>query len=226
MIIIIFADIGTGQTCLLSYLAARAIDGKSINVKGLTFGREPSYEYVYTNFPAFGCYKLDYEDIGEVEMSHSLLLLDEAQLEADSRNFKNFSDNKKMFFSLHRHMHCDIVIATQEASMVDKRIRDLATKQYELTNGIFNTIRLRQLEKVRNEKTQECEFAYSGALYNRHFYRPRLYKYTDSHYMYDVQFRPRHLVPWFETSKATNAGELSAPAEISPKGAAEIIRKV
>ena len=200
MISIIYADIGTGKTCLLSYLAARAVQGKSINVKGLKFGTENAYQYVYTNFPAYGCYQLYYDDIGETDMAWSLLLLDEAQLEADSRNYKNFSDNKKMFFSLHRHMHCDVVIATQEASMVDKRIRDLAVKQYELTSGIFNTIRLRQLEKTRNPKTQDCEFAYSGAFYNRHFYRPRLYKYTDSHYMYDVKFRPRVLVPWFEES--------------------------
>ena len=105
MISIIYADIGTGKSCLLSYLAALAVDGKSINIKGLTFGKEKSYDYVYTNFPAFGCYKLDYDEIGEEDMSRSLLLLDEGQLEADSRNYKQFSDTKKMFFSLHRHLY-------------------------------------------------------------------------------------------------------------------------
>lgn len=204
MISIIYADIGTGKSCLLSYLSARAVLGKSINVKGLQFGSESHYDYVYTNFPAFGCYKLDYDMIGEEDTSNSLLLLDEGQLEADSRNYKNFSDSKKMFFSLHRHMHCDIVIATQEAGMVDKRIRDLAVKQYELTNGIFNFMRIKQLFKNRNPKTQECEFGYGGAFYTRHIYRPRLYKYTDSHYMYDIKFNPRHLVPWFPDSSAAD----------------------
>ena len=197
MVSIIFADIGTGKSCLLSYIAARAIDGKSINFKGLTFGKEKSYDYVYTNFPASGCYKLNFDTLGELEYSNSLLLLDEAQLEADSRNFKNFTDSKKMFFSLHRHMHCDIVVATQEASMIDKRIRDLAEKQYELTNGIFNLMTIRQLYKNRNTKTQECEFGYGGAFYTKHIYRPRLYKYTDSHYMYDIKFGERPLDLWF-----------------------------
>ena len=203
MISIIYADIGTGKSCLLSYLAARAVLGKSINVKGLQFGQESHYDYVYTNFPAFGCYKLDYEKIGEEDTSNSLLLLDEGQLEADSRNFKNFSDSKKMFFSLHRHMHCDIVIATQEASMVDKRIRDLAVKQYELTNGILNFMRIKQLFKNRNPQTQECQFGYGGAFYTRHIYRPRLYKYTDSHYMYDIKFEPRQLIPWFDDTPSS-----------------------
>lgn len=200
MISIIYADIGTGKSCLLSYLATRAVVHKSINIKGLTFGKESEYDYVYTNFPCYGCYKLDYETIGELDYSKSLLLLDEGQLEADSRNFKNFSDTKKMFFSLHRHVHTDIVIATQEASMLDKRIRDLATKQYELTDSLFNFMRIRQLFKHRDPKTQECQFGYGGAFYNRHIYRPRLYKYTDSHYMYDIKFGERPLVPWFTDS--------------------------
>lgn len=205
MISIIYADIGTGKSCLLSYLAARAVDHKSINIKGLQFGKQESYDYVYTNFPAFGCYKLDYDEIGEEDMSKSLLLLDEGQLEADARNFKQFSDTKKMFFSLHRHQKCDIVIATQEASMIDKRIRDLAQKQYELTDWYFNCMLIRQLFKNRNTKTQECEFGYGGAFYNRHIYRPRLYKYTDTHYMYDIKFKPRRLVPWFPVPDRSEA---------------------
>lgn len=215
MISIIYADIGTGKSCLLSYLAARAVKGKSINFKGLQFGRESHYQYVYTNFPAYGCYHLDYDRIGEDDTSWSLLLLDEAQLEADSRNYKNFSDSKKMFFSLHRHLHCDIVVATQEASMVDKRIRDLAVKQYELTNAPFNFMKIRQLFKNRNPKTQECEFGYGGFFYTKHIYRPRLYKYTDSHYMYDIKFQPRQLVPWFDDSSSVDGEKESSTPPIT-----------
>lgn len=213
MISIIYADIGTGKSCLLSYLAARAVQGKSINFKGLEFGREKNYQYVYTNFPAYGCYRLDYDTIGENDTSWSLLLLDEAQLEADSRNYKNFSDSKKMFFSLHRHLHCDIVVTTQEASMVDKRIRDLAVKQYELTDAPFNLMRIRQLFKNRNPKTQECEFGYGGFFYTKHIYRPRLYKYTDSHYMYDIKFSPRQLDPWFPDSSGADGSTPPTPTK-------------
>lgn len=197
MISIIYADIGTGKSCLMSYIAYRAINGKSINFKGLQFGKQSHYDYVYTNFPAYGCYKLEYDTLGEVDTSHSLILLDEAQLEADARNYKDFSDTKKMFFSLHRHVCCDVVVSTQEASMVDKRIRSLAVKQYELTDAPFNMMKIRQLFKNRNPKTQECEFGYGGFFYTKHIYRPRLYKYTDSQYMYDIKFKPRVLVPWF-----------------------------
>lgn len=96
----IFALPRTGKTLLLGYLASLAVDGKNVNVKGIPFTSHKKYKYVYTNFYVKGALRLDFEKLGVTDFSDSLILIDEIQLFADSRNFKTFSDNLKFFFSI------------------------------------------------------------------------------------------------------------------------------
>ena len=80
---------GSGKSTLLSYLAYRAIMHKSINFHGFHV-QTTHYDHVFSNFPANGAYKFDFDKLGYVDYKECLMLCDEIQLFADSRNFKEF----------------------------------------------------------------------------------------------------------------------------------------
>ena len=73
------------------------------------------------------------------------MLCDEIQLFADSRNFKNFGDNLKFWFSVHRKLGVDFIYATQSFDSVDKRIRSLTDRIYYVDKWSFNMIRCREI---------------------------------------------------------------------------------
>ena len=97
---------GSGKSTLLSFLAYRAIMHKSINFHGFHV-QTTHYDHVFTNFPANGAYKFDFDKLGYVDYRDCCLLCDEIQLFADSRNFKEFGDNLKFWFSNHRKFRTD-----------------------------------------------------------------------------------------------------------------------
>ena len=115
MISLIMGLPGSGKSLLLSYIAYRAVIGKRINFHGFhisalsDYGMK-KYDYVFTNFPCEGAYSLDFDSLGYVSYNRCLMLIDEVQLFADSRNFKTFGDNLKFFFSMARHDKIDVVM--------------------------------------------------------------------------------------------------------------------
>ena len=150
MISLLFGLPGSGKSTLASYIGYRAVNKKTINFHGFhisSIGDLPDfeeYETIYTNFPLSGAYQLDFDTLGYVNYHHCLMLIDEVQLFADSRNFRNFGENLKWFFSMHRHSCIDIVMCTQSLSAVDARIRSLTQRLYYIDNfGMF--IRVREI---------------------------------------------------------------------------------
>ena len=181
MISSIFGLPGSGKTLLLSYIASRAVEGKKINFHGLKLST-CSYDRVYTNFPFPGAYELVFDTLGVLYYHDCLILIDEIQLFADSRNFKNFDDRLKWFFSMHRHMHIDIVYCSQSFDNVDRRIRSLTDRLYYLDTWYFNMLRVRAILSyfdVSNGSINEG-YEYCNGFNASYFYRPRLYKYCDS----------------------------------------------
>ena len=168
----------SGKSLVLSYIAYRAIKGKSINFHGFNCTHfDKQYQRVYTNFPFQGAYQLDFDILGYADYNNCLILVDELQMFADSRNFKNFGDNLKFFFSQHRKFKVDFLYATQSPDTVDKRIRSLTDKLYYIDRTIFNLIRIREIQTffdIHNNLTLSYEF--SSGLNSRYFYAPRLYK--------------------------------------------------
>lgn len=67
--------------------------------------RKGKYQYVYTNVHLNipGVTIIDNECIGQFELENCLLLIDEATLFADSRDFKNFPKGRLEYFLEHRH---------------------------------------------------------------------------------------------------------------------------
>ncbi len=211
MISAIFGLPGSGKSLLLSYIAFRAVSGKKINFHGLYLSTA-KYDRVYTNFPCDGAYKLDFETLGKADYKNCLMLIDEIQLFADSRNFKTFGDHLKYFFSMHRHDKIDIVYASQSFDNVDKRIRSLTDRLYYVDIWLFNTVRVRQIQSyfdVSHGSINEG-YNYCSGMNTCFFYAPRLYKYNDSWAKIgkpDLQL-PVPSVLWFESKEDKEINEV------------------
>ena len=91
MISCIFGLCGSGKSLLLSKIAYNAIKRKKINIGGLQLERSRmEYDRVYTNFTFPGAYKLDFDELGYADYHDCLMLIDEAMLLVDCRNFKQY----------------------------------------------------------------------------------------------------------------------------------------
>lgn len=114
---IFFGLIGSGKTTLAANIARKA------SKRGLR---------VFSNMPIKNTLKFDLDDLGHFDMSGSVILIDEAGIDFDNREFKkNFSDkNRLYFFKLIRHYHSSIFLFSQSWSDMDVKIRNLATKYW------------------------------------------------------------------------------------------------
>ena len=104
---------GAGKTLLANHIAQKYIKkGKN----------------VYTTFACIGAKKLPVNFYDYKYPKDSLLILDEAQIGLDSREFnklvKSGASNKLLaMLSMHRHNKLDIICITQDAEEVDVRVR-------------------------------------------------------------------------------------------------------
>lgn len=176
---------GCGKTTWLTKLA----------LDGLKSGK---YEYVYTNVHLNipGVTIIDNECIGQFELENCLLLIDEATLFADSRDFKNFSKGRLEYFLEHRHRCADIVLFTQQWDGVDRKIRVITDRVYYVYKGFFTGHWFSKCwpvpygilfpdPKKTGEKLGEIVQGYSKPpfltrLFAKRIYRPKYYKYFDS----------------------------------------------
>lgn len=176
---------GCGKTTWLTKLAVDAVrKGKYQNV----------YTNVHLNVP--GVTIIDNECIGTYELENCLLLIDEATLFADSRDFKNFSKGRLEYFLEHRHRCADIVLFTQQWDGVDRKIRVITDRVYYVYKGLLTGFWFSSCWRVpygilfpdpkrTGEKLGEIVQGYSKPgffvrLFAKRIFRPRYYKYFDS----------------------------------------------
>ena len=115
----VFGLPGCGKTTLLSYFAKQAVsDPKYRNVYGNVNLNLPGYTYV-----PFECF-------GVFEMTDCLLLIDEATIECGDRDYKSFPKEKLARFMTHRHDNMDIILFSQEADGMDKKIRSITDRMF------------------------------------------------------------------------------------------------
>lgn len=132
MVCLFFGLPGAGKTTALTYHA-------------LQFARPGSkYKNVYHNVKSLsvpGTTYIDNECIGKYDLSHSLILIDEAQLFADNRDYKAFPKELKEFFFMHRHINVDIFLYSQQWDSLDRKIRSITDRVYYIyktkITGIF-----------------------------------------------------------------------------------------
>lgn len=176
---------GCGKTTLLTKFALDAV-------------RKGQYKYVYTNvrLNVPGVTIIDNDCIGRYELAHCLLLIDEATLFADSRDFKNFSKGRLEYFLEHRHRHADIILFTQQWDGVDRKIRVITDRVYYVYKGLLFGKWFSKYWQVpygilfpdpkkTGEKLGEIVQGYSKPplltrIFAKRIYRPKYYPYFDS----------------------------------------------
>ena len=162
---------GSGKSTVMAKIAQKAMKCKK-------------YDRVYCNFYIDGCYKIDFDDLGRYNYENALILIDEAMNEADSRDFKKFTAEKKYFFSNHRHYKLDIIYFTQSYDDVDKKIRNLTVGLYHIQKFLWWTLitPIKQLLTIDDFSHQIVTgYKFKSIFTSRLCFRPFWYKYFDTH---------------------------------------------
>lgn len=178
---------GCGKTTLMTSLALDAVASKR-------------YSNVYCNvrIAVPGVTFIDNSCIGKYNLHDGILLIDEATIFADSRDFKAFSKDKVEYFLLHRHFNVDIALFCQQWDAVDRKIRTITDRVYYVYKGkllgwwitsyyrIPYGIIIPDPNKANGEKLGEIVQGYAKPhilyrlLFTKRLYRPKYYVYFDS----------------------------------------------
>lgn len=92
---------------------------------------------VFSNFPIVGAYEYKCEELGKTQFDNCKIIIDEAGIEFNNRDFKSFSKENLQFFKLHRHYKTSIDVFSQTYNDMDKKIRTLAQKLYVVKRSII-----------------------------------------------------------------------------------------
>lgn len=182
MITCFFGLPGCGKSTMLAKIAAKEL-------RRIKKGKS-KYKRVFCNYYIKGCYKLRFSDLGQYDVSDSLILLDEITLDADSRKFKDFAEHSKQFFILHRKYGCDVVYVTQQYDAVDRKIRELTSDLYYMKRAAFLTYATRIYRCITITQDGDIKMGYRfpslpqivfHPRYNLMFcFRRRYFKFFDS----------------------------------------------
>lgn len=178
---------GAGKSTILTSHAKRALRKRS------------PYKNVYCNIDLNlpGIIKIEHSDLGKYAIEDGLVLIDEATLMFDSRDYKNFSKRLVEFFLLHRHMRVDIELYTQQWNGVDLKIRVITDRVFYIYKGLFSGSWFSRYYRVPygiiipdpkkgGEKLGEIIQGYAkpgliGRIFGGWCFRPLYYKYFDSY---------------------------------------------
>lgn len=124
-LIMLFGKKGSGKNTLLTKLS----------IKYNRMGYK-----VFSDSDIYNTYKLNTDWIGKYDFpENSVLMVSEAGITWDNRDFKTFSKEVRNFFKLQRHKKVIVYLASQSFD-VDKKLRDLTDEMYLIVNymGIFS----------------------------------------------------------------------------------------
>lgn len=162
---IYFGVPGSGKTTYAAYLAKRDLK------RGLN---------VWSNVPITGTMKLDpLTDIGINHIQDGRVIIDEAGIEYNNRNFKTFPETAKYFYKYHRHYNTAVDIFSQGYDDMDITLRRLARNMYVVKQSIipFFTVVRRISRKVGiNEQTKDiCDEYYFVPFSRKYIFNPLLW---------------------------------------------------
>lgn len=193
MVSLYFGLPGCGKTTLICKKAYEALSAK-----------RPKYKHVYSNVymgrkPPFDkIIYIDKTDLGKYQIEDGLVLLDEATLLFDSRDYKNFSKEVMQFFLLHRHYNVDILMCTQQWDGVDRKIRVITDRVYYMYKGFWTGKWISKFYRIpygiiipdpKNKSSGEklgdivqgyCKPSFLQRIFCSRIWRPRYYKFFNS----------------------------------------------
>jgi len=158
------------------------------------------YEHYYANFETSLAENISLDNLGDWTIPpNSLLVIDEAGIQYNSRKFKTLSHSLIQWLKLHRHYGCDVILISQSWEDVDITFRRLTTDLYHILKlGPFTRVK-RIYKKVGIDKQthqiiDEYRFgSIFGNLLGRDnfsiFLRNGYYRYFDSYSTPDTEIR-------------------------------------
>ena len=172
----------------VTYLFGAPGSGKSTVLCAIAQGFIKKGVRVYSNSDIIGTIRIQDEDLGRYSFRSSVILIDEAGLGYNNREFKNGLMNDKQrleYWRLVRHFGSIIVIASQGWDEVDKKCRTLAQSYYLITRSIipgFTSIRkvIKKCDIDQNTHQPTDFFIFDVPWHNRHVWRRKYYKYFNS----------------------------------------------
>ncbi len=203
---------GSGKTTFMASIAYKA--SKRLGKRKCPY--HAIYSNVHLKIP--GVTYIDNSCIGTYDLHDALILIDEATLFADNRDYKNFTKDKVMYFLEHRHFNVDIVLFTQQWDGVDRKIRVITdrvyyvyktflfgwlySKCYRVPYGII----IPDPKKSTGEKLGEIIQGYRKPsilvrIFCQRLFRFRYYRYFDSWERYPLPKLPPFYVPYQEEQK-------------------------
>lgn len=153
---IYFGVPGSGKTTFAAYLTKKALK------------KNPKGKYkVLSNVSINGAYKVLKQDIGHYQIDNCMLLLDEAGIDYNNRNYNKFTDDETYFFKYHRHYRADISIFSQDYEDMDKKLRKLATRYFLVKKSILPGFIYRReirkkigIDKITKQIIDEYSFSF------------------------------------------------------------------
>ena len=153
------------------------------------------YKHIYSvNIEIKGVKQITKEDFRKYKFPDSLILWDEITLDYDNREFKKFTQEDKEAWLLHGHFRTDIIYATQNYEMVDKKIKDLTQdlwyisksvvpilRNFTTAKRIYRTIQINENSSELTLGYRFCNMIESFFTSNKQIvWRRKYYKYYDS----------------------------------------------
>ena len=149
---------------------------------------------VWSNVPIKGTYRLDARnDIGVSMISDGKMIIDEAGVEFNNRNYKNLPQEAIKWFKYHRHYGVSVDVFSQSFEDMDVTLRRLAQNFYVVKRSIVPfmviTKRIRRKVGIDDNTHQLCDHYSFGfpILDTKWVFCPPLWKMFDS---YDYEELP------------------------------------
>lgn len=146
---IYFGVPGSGKTTFAAYLAKQSMKQSKVItwaethpspfsdwlLKTSLFKRRVP---VYCNVPITGAYQLDpQKDIGKSMIVDGRVIIDEAGIEYNNRNYKTFSPEAIYWYKYHRHYECPVDVFSQSYEDMDITLRRLAQNYYVVKKSLL-----------------------------------------------------------------------------------------
>ena len=196
---------GSGKTTYAAYLAKQARK-ESIIIRlcrrfpcrftnWILSGNNWKRAYpVWSNVPIAGTLRLNArEDIGVHMIQDGKMIIDEAGVEFNSRNYKSFPQTAIKFFKYHRHYGVSVDVFSQSFEDMDVTLRRLAQNFYVVRKSVLPffivTKRIRRRVDIDDKTHQLCDAYFFGlpVLDTKRIFCPPLWKLFNS---YDFEELP------------------------------------
>lgn len=145
---------------------------------------------VYSNVPILGAYEISKDDIGRFNIPYGLLIIDEAGVEYNNRDFGSSFSKKSggaaalEWYKKHRHENVEVMIFSQGFDDMDKKLRDLASDMFVVSHSLLpffiKARRIRKRPSIDENTHQPIDYYDFVPLLVKRIFSPVLWKFFDS----------------------------------------------